>query len=69
MRTAKAWRLTPAQWRAQSVDDRALMLALGLFENTREAYREEFMESARSKVKGTGPGINPLQAMKAKMGL
>jgi hypothetical protein len=46
---AKEWGLTPAAWRAQSFDDRALMLALILFDRTREAYREEHRKERRER--------------------
>ena len=49
MRTAKAWGLTPGEWRAESVDDRALMLAFTLFEATIEARRQEWRDQQREK--------------------
>lgn len=68
LRTAKEWHLTPAVWRAQPFDDRALMLAFELFMNTREAYRDEFMEKSR-KDREEGRKQNPYQTMKAMMNL
>jgi hypothetical protein len=57
LKTAKAWGLTPLQWRQQPADDQALMLAFDLFESTREAYRQEYQENWRKKhQKGGGPG-------------
>lgn len=60
LRTAKAWRLTPALWRQQSIDDRALMMAFEMFEGMREAFRAEYrddkrqQEEDRRKKNGTG---------------
>ena len=65
MRVAKAWGLTPVQWRAQSVDDRADMLAFEMFEGVREAYREEWRERKRE----TKSGANEFLAMKKRKGL
>jgi hypothetical protein len=49
LRAAKAWGLTPREWRAESVDDRALMQAFTLFEATIEARRHEWREQKRLK--------------------
>ena len=49
MRTAKAWGLTPREWRAESVDDRALMQAFTLFEAMIEARRQEWRDQKREK--------------------
>ena len=49
MRTAKAWGLTPGEWRAESVDDRALMQAFTLFEAMIEARRQEWRDKKREK--------------------
>jgi len=49
LRTAKAWGLTPREWRAESVDDRALMQAFTLFEATIEARRQEWRDQKRAK--------------------
>ena len=54
LKTAKAWGLTPQQWRAQPADDQALMTAFELFEGTREAYRDEFREAYHKKASGEG---------------
>ena len=54
MKTAKAWGLTPKQWREQPVDDQALMLAFDLFEGTREAYRDEYRDAQHKKKSGEG---------------
>ena len=60
MRAAKAWGLSPRQWRLESVDDRALMLAFVLFEATlesrRQEYREEVLERKRGKDTEPRPG-------------
>jgi hypothetical protein len=47
LQTAKGWGLTPRQWREQSVDDRALMMALDMALATREAYRLEWREAKK----------------------
>lgn len=47
MRVAKAWGLTPAQWRQQSVDDRAMMIAFESLEGIVEAYKDEWREKER----------------------
>jgi len=65
LRTAKAWGLAPGQWRAASLDDRALMMAFELFTQTRDAYRDEWKEDQR---KQKDKGINPYEAMKRQMG-
>jgi len=65
LRTAKAWGLTPAQWRMQSVDDRALMTAFDGFEALTEAYKSEWREEKRNR----GGGKDTFSAMKRKMGL
>ena len=49
MRAAKAWGLSPRQWREESPDDRALMLAFILFEGTIEARRYAWREERREK--------------------
>jgi len=49
LRAAKAWGLTPREWRAESVDDRALMQAFTLFEATIEARRQEWRDKKREK--------------------
>jgi hypothetical protein len=41
--------LTPREWRAESVDDRALMLAFILFEGTIEARRYAWREERRER--------------------
>lgn len=56
MRAAKAWGLNPRTWRAESVDDRALMLSIFLFEATLEAkradHRNKIMEEEDKKNNG-----------------
>jgi hypothetical protein len=49
LRSAKAWGLTPKEWRAESLDDRALMQSFVLFEATIEAYRQEWRDKQRLK--------------------
>ena len=69
LKTAKAWGLTPRQWREQAVDDQALMLAFELFEGTREAYREEFREAWHKKNSNTGEGDREFRAMQRSKSL
>jgi hypothetical protein len=49
LKTAKAWGLTPRQWRDESTDDQALMLAFELFEGARDGYRDEYREAYNEK--------------------
>jgi hypothetical protein len=41
MSAAKAWGLTPAEWRRQTADDRARMIAHEIIAGVREAYYYE----------------------------
>ena len=68
MQAAKAWGLTPQEWRRESVDDQALMIAYEMFCATRESYKFEWQEQ-RVKRNVKGGGENPYQAMKRQMGL
>jgi hypothetical protein len=43
--------LTPREWREESVDDRALMLAFVLFEGTLDARRSEWREEKEEREK------------------
>jgi len=52
---AKRWGLTPRQWREQSVDDQAAMMAFEMFCDTREAYRDDYKKKNRDK-NGAGQG-------------
>lgn len=54
LRAAKAWGLTPREWRLESGDDRAWMLMFVLFEGTVEAYRAEGREKRR-EARGARP--------------
>lgn len=62
---AKAWGLTPREWRAQPVDDQGRMMAFVNFEALREAYRNEEREKRR-KTKGKS-GKNDYELMREKM--
>ena len=68
---AKAWGLTPRQWRAESADDRALMMAFEMFEGQREAYRQEWREERRTKEAqrkaNARTGGNDFERLKAMM--
>jgi len=64
-RTVKEWGLTPREWREESFDDRALMLAYELFCTTPEGYQQECQELKRKKAE---MGTNPFDDMKRQMG-
>ena len=49
MRAARWWRLNPRQWRAETADDRAEMLAVYLFDCTLEARRAEHVKKIMDK--------------------
>ena len=65
--------MTPAQWRAADVDDRAMMLAFELFEGTCDGYREQFSREYHDRKNGGGKGErsgrNEFTSMKRDMGL
>jgi hypothetical protein len=47
-----------------------MMMAYDLFNNTRDAYREEWKEASAAKEKRRKEkGVNPWEAMKQEMGL
>lgn len=77
LKVAKAWGLTPAQWRALDVDDRAMMMAFELFEGACDSYREQFSREYHERKNGTEPrpgtkrtaGQNEFSQMKAELGL
>lgn len=46
---AKEWGLTPQQWRRESVDDRAQMMAVVMFDRTIEAYRDWYRKDSKGK--------------------
>jgi len=72
LRVAKAWGLSPAQWREQSADDRAMMIAFEGFEATRESYRQSWQEEQRErsdKKKAGSDGRSEFDQMKARMKL
>lgn len=64
MRVAKRWGLTPRQWRAQSVDDQALMMSFEMFCDTREAYRDDCRRKNKDKTSG---GENEYDKLKRLM--
>lgn len=67
MRTAKAWNLTPQEWRQQPVDDQALMTAFELFESTREAYATAWRED--NKKEGGNHADREFRAMQREQAL
>ena len=68
LRVAKEWRLTPTQWRATGMDDRALMMAFEMFSDTRELFRQEWHEKNRGK-KGKGRDANAYDKMRKDLGI
>ena len=74
LRVAKAWGMTPAQWRETDVDDRAMMVAFEMFESTTESYRQcysrdYFDKKADQKNGNSGGGVNEFSQMKQSLGL
>jgi hypothetical protein len=69
LRCAKSWGLTPRQWREESIDDRALMLALDMFEGTTEAKRTEFREERRKKEEKQNSSKDDLADMERRRGI
>ena len=67
LRAAKAWGLDPRRWCEESVDDRALMLALVLFEGTVEAYRMEHRQKKPGDASQKPDGAGMFSAMKRRM--
>ncbi|MGA3265478.1 MAG: hypothetical protein ABSE16_01495 [Verrucomicrobiota bacterium] len=66
MRAAKAWGLSPRQWRLESVDDRALMLAFVLFEATLESRRQEYREEVLERKRGKDGAASDFERMKRR---
>jgi hypothetical protein len=71
LETAKAFGLTPAQWRAQGADDRARMVAHELMRATREAFVAERIKEQMKKEGDAKPpgstGVNAYEAQRAAM--
>lgn len=63
----KAWGMTPRQWREQSPDDRALMMAFEMFEGVRESYRQEWREENQKDGGKKDNRRNEFEAMKRRM--
>jgi hypothetical protein len=68
LRVAKAWRMSPSQFRTQSADDQALMVALEMFEGTRDAYREQWRQERQDRGPKKQP-LNEFEEMKRRMKL
>ena len=68
MSAAKAWGLTPSQWRCQEPDERARMLAHEIIAGIREGYLQEQLENDRDKSGGAPakPSDPLFEAMKAR---
>lgn len=62
---AKAWRLSPSQWRALPVDDRGQMMAHDQYEAITAAYRDEWRESKKDR----GNASNDFEAMKKRLAI
>lgn len=70
LRVAKAWGMTPRQWRETDVDDRALMMAYELFEITLESYRNQHAREHYEKKAGQKTsGVNEFSQMKSNLGI
>ena len=67
LRTAKAWGLTPREWRQESMDDRALMTAVTLFEATVEGYRQECREKKADREREKQQPQNDFSRMKERL--
>jgi hypothetical protein len=68
LRAAKAWGLHPRLWRAESEDDRAVMLAIYLFESTVEARRAEHMKQVMDREdKRENAGVNDFRRLKDRL--
>jgi hypothetical protein len=59
--------MTPREWREESVDDRALMLAFVLFEGTLEARRSEWREEKEERRSKKGGDGGTFSRMKQRM--
>ena len=67
MSAARAWGLTPAEWRRQSADDRARMIAHEIIAGVREAYYYE--QAASDSEPGRSKYVDPLwEQMKGRVG-
>jgi hypothetical protein len=64
---AKRWGLVPRQWREQSVDDQAAMMAFEMFCDTREAYRDEFKKKSKGGGTTGHDGENEYEKLKRLM--
>jgi hypothetical protein len=76
LKTAKAWGMTPAEWREADVDDRAMMVAFELFEGTCDSYRDQFSREYHEKKnkdkdsgRGDRSGANEFVSMKRELGI
>ena len=67
LRAAKAWGLTPRQWREESLDDRSLMMAVTLFEATVEGYRQEYREKLADREREKNQPQNDFSRMKERL--
>ena len=69
MRAAKYWGLHPREWRAETVDDRATMYAIYLFEATLEARRMEYRkeQSDRAESNRGGRDSNTFSKLKSRL--
>jgi hypothetical protein len=63
MEAAQAWGLTPREWRCESIDDRARMMAHGMIKATRQAYA---MEKGKDGKPANKPA-NAYEELKARM--
>lgn len=68
LKVAKAWGMSPYEWRQQSADDRALMTAYEMFGEMCEGYRMEWREQREANKKNVR-GPNPYDALLNQMGI
>lgn len=73
MEAAAEWGLSPSQWRQQSLDDRARMVAHRIIRSIRQAYETPDMpKEGKQGGKGVGGGApdHPmLRSMKMRAGI
>ncbi len=69
LRAMHHWRLTPRTWALESEEGKAQMMAYQLFENTREAYRQEWKEAQREGRASNRKDSGNFAAMRERMKL
>ena len=74
LRVAKAWGMSPKEWRETDLDDRAMMMAFELFESTIEGFRtqharDHFEKQAKNSGNESRSSTNEFSQMKAQLGI